>query len=273
VRIGVVLAPEPGVAAELVGLRRALRAPSLLTQPPHLTLVPPVNIGVAEIAVATAVLRRAAAATRPLSLSVGPADVFPPSGDGSCVLHLHVGGADRDELGRLREAVFVAPFERRVDHPFVPHLTLHESMTEEAALAAVGLLRGATWTITAGELVALVRRSQGWEPWCSVPLGRPVVRGRGGVEVELRTALVVGPEAAALGLVEPPRTTAGGLAGPPPLRCPDRVVIEGVVGGRFAAAAVASDAGVESVGSPEVAGLGVEDLVRREASDAWALRS
>ena len=55
------LVPEP-VAAEVDGLRRALGDGSLGRIPPHLTLVPPVNVAEDDVPKALSVLRQAAAA-------------------------------------------------------------------------------------------------------------------------------------------------------------------------------------------------------------------
>ena len=72
-RLGVaIILPEPA-RTEVQALRRALGCPSLETQPPHITLVPPVNVRAEHIADVMAVARSAAASVDgPLRLRLGP---------------------------------------------------------------------------------------------------------------------------------------------------------------------------------------------------------
>ena len=78
-----------------------------------MTLVPPVNVSVARIPEALALLRRAAASTEPFELTLGPVTSFRPD---SPTLYLAVGGDDPDvaALHRLRDAVFEAPLHREL---------------------------------------------------------------------------------------------------------------------------------------------------------------
>jgi len=135
VRLGVVLlVPEP-VASAVDGLRRAFSDPALDQVAPHVTLVPPVNVRGEDLAAGLAVLRDAAASVESLDLVLGPVTAF-PGGEG--VAYLEVRGDDEvmAELRALRSAVFRPPFERQVDHDFVPHVTLTQGV-DAARLEAV----------------------------------------------------------------------------------------------------------------------------------------
>ncbi|MBV9661015.1 MAG: 2'-5' RNA ligase family protein, partial [Acidimicrobiales bacterium] len=79
-RLGVALLLDGPPAHELDGLRRALGDPALGRIPPHVTLVPPVNVRAAELPVALAVIRAAAARqSGPLDLTIGSVATFLPA--------------------------------------------------------------------------------------------------------------------------------------------------------------------------------------------------
>lgn len=199
-RLGVVLlVPEP-VASAVDGLRRAFSDPALDQVAPHVTLVPPVNVRGEDLAAGLAVLRDAAASVESLDLVLGPVTAF-PGGEG--VAYLEVRGDDEvmAELRALRSAVFRPPFERQVDHDFVPHVTLTQGV-DAARLEAVRSA-AAGWdgvAVRVGVLHLLEeRRGDGtkrWTPIADVPLGARVVVGRGGLELELTAGGLLDPEAA-----------------------------------------------------------------------------
>lgn len=126
----------PPVAAEVDGLRRALGDGAFGRIPPHLTLVPPVNVRADALPDAVAVLRAAAAGTPPLDLRLGPVTTFHPV---TPVLYLAVGGAV-DGVVALRERVMVPPLERATTHPFVPHVTVADDIDPDRIPAAVAAL-------------------------------------------------------------------------------------------------------------------------------------
>lgn len=240
--LSVIAVPPAPVADELVGVRRLLGTPSLVRQPPHITIVPPVHVRPDDAPAVTALIRSAADAGEPLPLHLGPVAAFPPTPDGTCALHLSVSGPGAPGLDALRHAVFQGPLVRRVAHPFVAHLTLHESLPAAQVPAARDLLAAARWDVTVDQLVVVRRGERGWEPWCSAPLGGGIVRGRGGLGLVVRRVLVVGPEALAGGLVEPPRLPRV-EPGPVPVDCPDRRIVEVTdADGTVIAAAVAAPA-------------------------------
>ncbi len=186
-RLGVVLLLPPGVAAEVDGLRRGGGDPALGAIPAHLTLVPPVNVRPDDLAAALAVLRAAAAGSPPaLALTVGPAATFHPV---TPTAFLAVGGSLHGLHG-LRDRVFSGPFERRLDHPFHPHVTLTTDQPPERLTAMVMALADYRAAVTVERVTVMAERrhSNGrrvWTPLADAALGPAIVVGRGGLPLEL----------------------------------------------------------------------------------------
>lgn len=187
--------PEP-LAAEVDALRRAVGAGEAVGRiPPHLTLVPPVNVRVDAVEGALAVLRRAGARTRPFRLVLGPAATFLPVNP---VVHLAVAG-DLDALGVLRDAVFVPPLERRLTWPFHPHVTLLDTGEPERVSRVAEALCGyrAEWTVQRLHLLEEHRRDDGvrvWRPIADASLDASTVVGRGGLELSIEVVERPGPD-------------------------------------------------------------------------------
>jgi 2'-5' RNA ligase len=196
----VVLVPAP-IAAEVQGLRRACGDPALERVPPHVTLVPPVNVNEVRVSDALELLRGAATDLRPFTLQLGPVATFAPD---SPTLYLSVGGDDDAlaTLERLREAVFQPPLHRELAWPFVPHVTLADEADEERLVAGVRALADycADMVCAAVHLMHEVRGPGGprWLPLAEARFGDPIVVGRGGLPVELWVSRVVDPQARAL---------------------------------------------------------------------------
>src|SRR5688500_6188020 len=94
-RIAVALRVAQPLATELDGLRRALGAAERERVPPHATLVSPINLQDEPLLAALDLVRRAAEAAGPLTLTLGPATTFAPA---TPTVHLAVGGPDLDRL-------------------------------------------------------------------------------------------------------------------------------------------------------------------------------
>ena len=215
-RLGaVLLLPEP-LRSEVKGLRRGLGAPSLETQPPHLTLVPPVNVRVDDLDAAVAVLRRAADRCRtPIELRLGPVASFAPV---SSVVYLQVAGATAalDRLSALRDDLFVRPLWRSVDHAYVPHVTLNEFIDEQRILAALAALQSFDVAVTFDRVHLLMQdpTDRVWRPFADYDLTPPIVRGRSGVELHLRWTQECAPDVGRLwsaALLPPSDDEAGWL--------------------------------------------------------------
>lgn len=194
-RLGVAVLLGGEVGAEVDGLRRALGDGSLGRIPPHVTLVPPVNVPGDRLAAAVDLLLAAGAATARFRLTLGPAATFHPV---TPVVYLAVGG-DLDALVGLRHRVLAPPLTRSLTHPFVPHATLADEVAPDRIAAAVAAL-GDMATAVAVDRVHLLREGPGrrWTPIADAPFAPPAIVGRGGLAVELTTSQLVDPVAAAL---------------------------------------------------------------------------
>jgi len=197
------LLPAP-LGAEVDGLRRALGDGSLGRIPAHLTLVPPVNVREDRLGDALAVLRAAAAATRPFTVALGPPATFLPD---SPTLYLAV--RDDARVRALRDMVFVDPLARPLTWPFVPHVTLADEAGPARIDAALAALSDYTVEATFNR-AHLLREGSGrvWAPIADVSFGPPAVVGRGGLPVELTVSERPDPGATALDLAAPLTVTA-----------------------------------------------------------------
>jgi 2'-5' RNA ligase/ribosomal protein S18 acetylase RimI-like enzyme len=194
-RLGVALLVPSPVAVELDALRRALGDEDTSRIPPHITLVPPVNVREEDVDDAVGVLTAAAGTVGRLRIELGPVTSFAPV---SPTVHLAVGG-DVDGVHALRDAVFTPPLSRPLTHEFVPHVTLIEGTSHiDAALTALAGF-DASIVIDQVHLMRESRRDDGsriWRPVADAPLGsRPAVIGRGGLELELQTSGALPPAA------------------------------------------------------------------------------
>ncbi len=194
-RLGVVLLVPPPWSVEIDGLRRALGDGALGRIPTHLTLVPPVNVREDRIPDALAVLRRAAARTRPFEVRLGPPATFLPVNP---VVYLPVAGSGVDAVHRLRNEVFVEPLERNLTWSFVPHVTLADEAAPERIPAALLALKNFELDV-AFDRVHLLEETEGrvWRSIADVPFERAAIIGRGGLELELSRSAGLDPVAEA----------------------------------------------------------------------------
>jgi 2'-5' RNA ligase superfamily len=191
------------------------------SQPPHITLVPPVNVSRDSFPAALRLVRTVAEQFGPvLELTLGPAEAFAgavepgerraepgqagvpvPSQDPRSVLYLAVGGTGVDHLRTMSKLLRVGPLHRPDVHEYTPHLTIHEYLPTDQAEAALVALRDCRLQLRVTDLVVLERPSGSrWGQVMTTPLGSPSIRGRGGVELRYRVTRTAGPEALALGL-------------------------------------------------------------------------
>jgi 2'-5' RNA ligase len=192
-RVGVALVPDPPLADQVDGLRRALGDPALERIPAHLTLVPPVNVRRDLLDAAVARLRAAAAKVGgPIQLTLGSVATFLPLNP---VVFLAVGG-DTEELRRLRDAVFAPPLERKLSWPWVPHVTLADGIEETripATLSALDRFAG-VWVV---DRLVMLQEGPGqvWRPLADAGLGPPIIVGTGGLPLEISQGRMLDPEA------------------------------------------------------------------------------
>ena len=182
-RLGVVLpVPEPA-AAEIDGLRRALGDDALARIPPHLTLVPPVNVPLDRLEDAEALLTTVAAGSAPIAATLGPPATFWPV---TPVVYLTLGPSAEHAVNSLREAVFQPPFRRRLTFSFVPHVTLADEVEEDRIGPAVRALADYTRSVVF-DRITLLEEGAGrrWTPRFEALLGGAWIVGRGGLPLDL----------------------------------------------------------------------------------------
>jgi 2'-5' RNA ligase len=232
IRFAVALLLPSEVSSQVDGLRTAFGVdPSYI--PPHVTVVPPVNVDADRVSEVLAVLRSAAHHTAaPLTLELGPLDTFLPRNP---VLYLRVGG-ELDRLGALRDRCFAGPLERRDPRPYVPHVTITRGLSPTDDAAVRRLLAGYRAEIEIDRLHLLVQvtedgRGRYWGATADVLFAPRHLVGTGGIEIELTTSNLPDPEVRSL-------ARALGSALLPPPAGPDSFVVaarhEGsVVGGAW----------------------------------------
>ena len=193
-RLGVALLMPPPLDREVDTLRRATGDGTFGRVPPHCTLVPPVNVIADRMPDALAVVRQAAAATRPIRVRLGPPATFLPKNP-VLYLPLEEGAA---AVVALRERVFAEPLARPLTWPFVPHVTVADEADPERIRAAQVALCDYRAEATF-DRVHLLREGPGrvWAPVADFPLEVPAVVGRGGLPVELWMSDALDPEARA----------------------------------------------------------------------------
>lgn len=174
------------VATEIDGMRRALGAESLRRIPPHITLIPPVNVRDVDATDVMELLRAVAATGRPIAVELGPPATFWPA---SPVVYLAVSGAPEpinSLRGRLLTGPLAPPAGRR-EREFVPHVTIDQRADPariEPALEALADYRERV----VFESVTLLEQSPEERVWtvvAEVPLGAAAVVARGGLELEI----------------------------------------------------------------------------------------
>ena len=185
-RLGVaLLVPQP-LSTQVDGLRRALGDGALGRIPPHITLVPPVNVADRELTSAFAVVRAAAAGVGPISLHVGPVATFQPVNP---VAYLAVDGEPEqvEALATLRDGCLTAPLDRPQTHEFVPHVTVADELPADRLDASVEALADFEASTTFDRVHVLAEQpGRVWVPIADMPLGKPAaVVGRGSLPVDL----------------------------------------------------------------------------------------
>lgn len=204
-RLCVALVCPPRLARGVDDLRRALGDTRTAVIGPHVTLVPPVNVAAGDVVAARGAVRAAAGAARPFDLLLGPVASFAPA---TPTIHLSVDGAAADlgRLAALRDSLFTGPLSRPDPRPYVPHVTLRRSASQDQVDGAVAAMEGrfGPWEVDRVSLLEHVApdeqvgRGARWFTLAEEPFGGPEVSGRGGVELHVRAVRAVEPAAAEL---------------------------------------------------------------------------
>ncbi len=194
----VLLIPQP-LATQIDGVRRALGDGALGRIPPHVTLVPPVNVADRDLSAAFAVVRRAAAAAPALELRVGPAATFQPVNP-VAYLGVHGAEAQMEALAALRAGCLAGPLDRPQDHEFVPHVTIADELVPRRLDQVGAVLTDFTADVTIDRVHVLAEQhGRVWVPIADMPLGvQPGVVGRGSLPLEVSVSGRPDLEAAAL---------------------------------------------------------------------------
>ena len=192
-RLGVVVLPPADVSAEIDVLRRAVGDPQIARVPPHLTLVPPVNVREELVETGLAEVRHALASVAPFTLAIGPAEAFLPA---TPVLYLAVSG-DVDALHVVKQRVFRPPFSRAVEWPYVPHITVRDEMEPARIDAAVTALADFRSAFEVDRVHVLCEEFGTWSALADVVFGAQAVVGRGSLDLVIEEAAQLDPEARA----------------------------------------------------------------------------
>jgi len=181
-RLGVALLVPPPFDVEVDAFRRALGDGALGRIPAHLTLVPPVNVAERRLGEALAVVRAAAAASRPFAVAMGAPATFWPDNP---VIYLRV-EEGRGDVVALRDRVFVGPLARPLTWPFVPHVTVADEAAPERIAAAKVALADYRASFEFDRIHVLRQGDdRRWTTIAEAVLGPVAVIGRGGLPVTL----------------------------------------------------------------------------------------
>ncbi len=185
------------VANEIDGLRRALGAKALERIAPHCTLIPPVNVREESLETVLSNVRSAAGKSAPIAVKLGPPATFWPR---TPVLYLAVSG-DVEAITVLRDnlgAGLLAPPRARPERCFVPHLTLDQRIEPNRLPHALEALADYRATYCFERVTVLEQdANRRWQPLADAALGKPVVAGRGSLDLELSVADLPDPVVAA----------------------------------------------------------------------------
>lgn len=202
-RLGVVLLIPQPYATQIDGIRRALGDGALGRIPPHITLVPPVNVPERDLPVAFAAVRRAAGGVAPLELRIGGAETFQPVNP-VAYLRVEGDGGQVDALSALRHACLSGPLDRPQEHEFVPHVTIADQLSSPRLDEVGSVLADFRLDVTIDRVHVLAEQpGRVWVPIADMPLGAPAgVVGRGSLPLELATSGRPDLEAASLLAIE-----------------------------------------------------------------------
>ncbi|MBA2608829.1 MAG: GNAT family N-acetyltransferase [Actinobacteria bacterium] len=175
-RLGVVLLLPRHASTEIDGLRRALGVSPIERVPPHITLVPPINVAHDDLDNSVALVRRVASErAAKLHVVVGPVDTFHPV---TPVIYLRVSGPGLDTIRALRDALDTGALAHELSHEYVPHVTLNDLATPEQIDGALASINHYIEPIALDGMTVLEQGDDKvWRPIADAPFGNePVTR-------------------------------------------------------------------------------------------------
>jgi 2'-5' RNA ligase/8-oxo-dGTP pyrophosphatase MutT (NUDIX family) len=195
-RLGVVVPlPEP-VGTYVQAWRRKLCEPSRARIVPHITLAPPQSVPEEQIPAAVALVDQAVAVGVPGVVTLHGAATFLPA---SPVTYLMVAGGG-PALASLESALRAEPLSRRT-HPFHPHVTVAQELSQSDLEAAAADLHDFHAAFQLGKIALMVQG--GDRVW------RPLHTAAVGASELVREVPVAEAASAAVFLLDPPRVLLG----------------------------------------------------------------
>ncbi|MDP1795018.1 MAG: GNAT family N-acetyltransferase [Acidimicrobiales bacterium] len=170
-KLGAVLLLPRTIASEIDGLRRALGVSPIERVPPHITLVPPINVREEDVDDALALARRVASdqPTR-LHVTIGPVTTFSPI---TPVVYLSVNGPGLDAIRTMRDELDSGPLAQELSHPYVPHVTISDDPTPDEIDGAIASLTHYVEPIALEGITVLEQDDDDrmWRPIADAPFG------------------------------------------------------------------------------------------------------
>lgn len=165
--------------------------------PPHITLIPPINVHVDDIGSMLQTLRQAAADLESLDLTIGPPASFLPRNP-----VVFLGVSDAGGVAKLRQSLQLPPLDRPDSRPFVPHVTIATGTTVERINATTMALRDFEVAVRIERLHLLEmykddKLGTRWVPIADYAFEPRRIVGRGGLELEITRSFLMDPDAMA----------------------------------------------------------------------------
>lgn len=164
-------------------LRKMLKSSEIERIAPHITLIPPVNVGQTQVGELSRLLEMAVTTVEPVPLVLQGVDTFQPQ---KHVLYLPVCGAI-EQLSELRNRCRVGSLSVAGERSFVPHVTI-KSHADPDLVASTRAVAGAFNCPIVVDRVSILERDVGvangiWSVRDEFVLGSERHSGRGGREI------------------------------------------------------------------------------------------
>lgn len=165
--IGVVVGIPDSYSAELTQARRAAGDPLALHIPPHVTLLPPIEVGAGVVDQVRTHLARVASEHTPFEMTLAGTETFRPV---SPVVYVAV-ARGWDECVSLQSHVNSGVLETELQFPYHPHVTIAQSVPEPALDQAQDSMGGFEASFIVSSIDLYSWNGEGyWERATSFPL-------------------------------------------------------------------------------------------------------